>query len=787
MKKILSSFSILLCAQLCVAQFEISGTVKDEIPLPGATIEIQNSYLITQSDLEGNFKIENLKEGTYVLSISYMGYQTLIDSIELRKNYFREYALEKKAFLADEVIVTSTRAHSNTPTTYTNLEKKDLEKNNLGQDLPYLLNLTPSLVVTSDAGAGVGYTGMRIRGSDATRINVTINGIPVNDAESQGVYWVDLPDVVSSVDNIQIQRGVGTSTNGAGAFGGSVNIQTETLNEKAYGEVSSSYGSFNTMKNTVKLGSGLINNKWVMDARLSKINSDGYVDRAFSDLSSYYLSGAYYGEKTIIKLITFSGKEKTYQAWWGVREDILDTNRTYNYYTYEGETDNYQQDYYQLHFSQQVNDHWVINGALHHTYGRGYYEQYITQDALSNYGINNVIIGMDTITQTDLIRRRWLDNRFYGLTYSANYQNKKKREFSFGGAWNQYDAYHFGEVIWAQYASNSKIYDRYYDEHALKTDFNTYARGNFQWTKKINAFADIQYRTVEYTFTGYDDQLNLNEQTVVHTFLNPKVGVSYKMSANKNWYASFAIGNKEPSRVDYVESSANSRPRSEHLQDFELGYEQKNKNTLLSINYYFMNYKDQLVLTGKINDVGAYTRANIDESYRTGIELQGGIKLSKKLNWNANSTFSINKIKNYTAYVDDYDNSTQVELTYNEATDIAFSPNVIVGSEINYIPHKNWNMSLMSKYVGLQYLDNSSNNDRKLDPYFVNDVRLSYQIKSKLFKEVNVNLLVNNVLNELYESNGYTFSYIWGGEFLTENYYYPQAGTNFLLGLNLKF
>ncbi|HNW98774.1 MAG TPA: TonB-dependent receptor [Bacteroidales bacterium] len=798
-----------------IAQVTIKGVVSDaesKSILTGATVKIGNSFNTGNSLDDGSYIFKNVKKGNQKIEVSYVGYETWSQCYYITRDTVINVLMKKKTFLADELVIKAIRADENAPVTSTKLEKNEIENRNMGQDITYMMSMTPSVVVTSDAGTGVGYTGIRIRGTDPTRINVTINGIPTNDAESQGTYWVDFPDIVSSVDNMQIQRGVGSSTNGAGAFGASLNIQTSKLNENPYATISSSLGSFNTYKNTFSAGSGLINKCWAFDARLSKLYSDGFIDRAFSDLKSFYVSGGYYGKKSILKLIVFSGKERTYQAWYGVPEarlkndyegmqQMLDNwyitqaeydaminsdSRTYNYYTYSNQTDNYQQDNYQLHYSYEINKNWNANAALHLTKGAGYYEEFKNDDALNKYGLDSVIIGQDTITSTDLVRQRWLDNDFYGVTYSLNYDSRKKFLFTIGGAANKYDGEHYGMVTWAQYASNGLPDKKYYSDNAIKNDVDIFGKLNYHINKKLNFYADLQYRTIYYSFFGYDDDLQNVQQAVNLNFFNPKVGIVYKISPSNDFYISNGIGNKEPCRDDYVQSTPANRPKPEHLQNLETGISHTSRNWKVAANYYYMYYTNQLVLTGQINDVGEYNRTNIDKSYRTGVEIEAGIKPVKKLNIEANATFSKNIILDFTEYVDNWDDWSQVNTNYSE-TDIAFSPRVIAGSQVEYEFYKNAFITLLSKYVGRQYLDNTSNPDRAIDSYFVNDIGLAYSIYPKFMKEIKFTLLVNNVLSEEYESNGWTYPYYAKGKLIKNNYYYPQAGRNYLAGITMKF
>lgn len=770
------------------AQFSISGKITDKqtgLILGRAGIYLENSIVSTQSDLSGNYILKNLKAGKYAIRVTYLGYKSFEKSIMLSENLVLNLELQPNSLLADEVMVRATRASENSGTTYRNVNKTELEKNNLGQDLPFLLNQTPSVVVSSDAGTGVGYTGIRIRGSDPTRINVTINGIPYNDTESQGTFWVNMPDFASSVDNIQIQRGVGTSTNGAGAFGGSLNIQTTTRRDSAYAELNNTFGSYQTLKNTVNVGTGLINSKFSFDGRLSRIKSDGYIDRGASDLKSYFLSAAYYGKNNLFRANVFSGMEKTYQAWNGVPENLLKSNRTYNSFTYEDQTDNYTQNHYQLLYSHVFSTLFSANGALHYTQGKGYYEEFKEKQGLSNYGLAPYTIGGNTISKSDLVRRRWLGNDFYGLTYSLSYTPTSTFNMTLGGAYNEYDGDHFGEVIRGQFIPVTLEQQRYYQGNGFKTDFNTYAKADYT-IDKLNLFADLQYRNINYKISGTDKNRNSINNDDQLDFFNPKFGLSYQLNAANNIYASFAIANKEPNRDDYVNSTPATRPLPENLKNFETGYRTRGSNFTAGLNAYGMFYNDQLVLTGKVNDVGEYIRQNVEKSYRYGLELDSKIQVTRKFAWGLTASLSKNKIKDFTEFVDDYDNGGQIVNNYQDV-DLAFSPNFIGSSELSFQPFQGTEIALLSKYVGGQYLDNTSNSARKLDAFFVNDVRIGYNTSYKGLKNIGFTLLANNIFSEVYESNGYTFSYMYGGVFTTENFYFTQAPGNFLLAVSLKF
>lgn len=709
-----------------------------------------------------------------------------------------------KAFTQQELIpveITAVRVNDKSPYAVSNLNAADIKAQNLGQDIPYILNQTPSVIISSDAGAGVGYTGMRIRGTDASRINFTINGIPVNDAESQSAIFVDFPDLLSSTNSIQVQRGVGSSTNGAGAFGASVNLSNLSQDKQPYAEVNNTFGSFDTWKHTVKAGTGLMKGGFQFDVRASKINSDGYIDRAFSDMKAFQFTGGWTSknEKASLRFNLFTGKEKTGQAWNGVPQDSLNTNRTYNELGlkadgtyYNDQTDNYQQDYYQLFFDQEINNNWSAHAALFLTRGKGFYNEYKLGESFADYGLQDFTTPKgDTFSTTNLTRQLWLDNYYYGGIYSFVYQ-KNKTQWIIGGGYNRYDAKHYGYITWADYGVSDNY--RWYNLTAHKTDFSIYSKLQQQFGQHWYVFADLQYRRVDYQINGFRKNPDLMSD-VTYNFFNPKVGLSYITQHSNNVqskaYASFAVANKEPNRDDF-EASPNQLPKPETLYDLEAGYQWGGYKYGLGANFYYMQYKDQLILTGKINDVGSYVRQNVDNSFRTGVELTAHWRPADWVNIQANATVSSNKIKNFEEYIDDYDNGAQILNNY-KSTDIAFSPSLIAGGTATFEPLKkqlsnqSFFIDLMGKYVGRQYLDNTTNEARSINPYGLADVRLRYVIKTNIVKELGISLALNNVLNKKYESNGYTFSYQSDGSLTTQNYYYPQAGFNFLLGVNLRF
>ena len=797
------------------AQFTLKGTVKNETgeKLTGANLTLLNSFNGTTTDVNGAYLFKNLKSGNYHLTISFMGYEKQTKEVKMDGDQTLDVVMKQDNIMAQEVLVSATRAKEKSPVAFVTVDKSAIESQNMGQDIPYLLGLTPSFVTTSDAGTGVGYTNFRIRGTDMNRINVTVNGIPMNDAESHGTWWVDIPDISSSTDNIQVQRGVGTSTNGAAAFGATINLQTTTINRDAFAEYSSSAGSFGTTKNSVGVGTGLIKGKYTFDARLSKISSDGYIDRSASDLKSFFVSGGYFTGNTILKVNVFSGLENTYQAWNGVpsvrlnndkigmqryadhwlysqkqvNEMVNSNSRTYNLYTYENEVDYYQQDHYQLLFSHQLNEVFSLNASLFYTGGNGYYEQYKDDQKLVNYLIKPQVNGADTIKKSDLIRRKWLDNHFYGMTFSVN-RKLETSEFTFGGGYNIYDGNHFGKVIWAQNAGDSQINHEWYRGTGLKKDLNLYAKYNYQLVENLNLFADFQYRKIDYSIDGVDDDLRNLKQSHNFEFFNPKVGLFYQLNEQQNLYVNFARANREPNRDNYVDTNpkAKKQPAFETLNDFELGYKFNTPRLVLGANAYFMLYQDQLILTGEINDVGAPIMTNVDNSYRAGLELMAGMKLTEKLKWDVNITLSKNKIKDFSEFVDDWDNGGQVENKLG-TTDLAFSPEMIANSQLSFMAAKGLDISLQTYSVSKQYIDNSSSNDRKLNGYLLNNLKVNYQVKQKFAKELNLHLMVNNLFDTKYENNAWVYSYMYEGKRFAMDGYFPQAGINFLAGLDIRF
>jgi iron complex outermembrane receptor protein len=814
MRKFMVPALLVLLPFVGMAQFNLSGKVTDRETnesLPGAHIRLLDNFQAVVSSSNGTFVFKNLKPDTYSLVVSYIGFSNDTTQVVLSKNTELSLALESSAIMEDGVIVYATRAGNKTPVALQNLDKKEIAATNFGQDLPVLLGNSVSAVSTSDAGNGMGYTALRIRGTDMTRINVTVNGIPLNDPESHNVYWVDLPDIATSADNIQIQRGVGTSTNGASAFGASINLQSVHLKTEPYAEVNSAFGSFNTLKNSVSFGSGLFDKHFSMDGRISKLTSDGYIDRASSDLLSYYISGAYTSGKDLLRINIFSGKEKTYQAWGGVPTELLKTQRTFNgmgAYTdnqgeaqfYNNQTDNYTQTHYQALYSHEFSKKLFLNAAVHQTRGAGYYEEYQESDNLTDYGIEAIrtnspfyILGSDTIATpdstmgvSDLVRQKHLSNTYSGLTWSLNYHIKQLQS-SLGGSWNTYAGNHFGRVTWLQFSGNSGINPEWYRSQAIKRDFNIFAKTEYAVNEKLSAWLDLQFRHINYSIDGTDNDMRDITQEHAYNFVNPKAGVSYQLNGKQNLYTSFSVASRGPNRDNFVDADlTQSMPRPETLYDAEAGYAFSSNHFALNANAYYMYYEDQLVLTGAINDVGAAVMINVPSSYRAGVELSAKTLLAGNLKWEPSVTLSHNKIKSYTEYVDNWDTWGQTS-TEHSNTDLSFSPSIIANSAISWAAFKDFNVSLISKFVGRQYIDNTENSDRQLDPYFVNNLLLSYTWKPAFIKEIGFSLMANNVFNEKYESNAWVYRYSSGDVLQKMDGYFPQAGMNWMAGVNVKF
>jgi iron complex outermembrane receptor protein len=673
----------------------------------------------------------------------------------------------------DEVLVKAVRVQPNAPITHSNVTRKDIAKRNLGQDIPVLLNYLPSVVSSSDAGAGIGYTYLRVRGSDATRVNVTINGIPYNDAESQGTFWVNLGDFASSVESLQLQRGVGTSTNGSGAFGASLNILTDKISKTPFWEVSNSFGSFDTRKNSTKFSTGLMNEHVEISGRVSRIYSDGYVDRAFTDLKSYFLQGNYVDENTIVKAITFGGEEKTYQSWAGLDKTQLEEDRTQNPYTYENETDNYWQNHFQLHWNETVNSNWATNIGLNYTRGKGYFEQFKEERSAADY--NNLIN-----EGSDVIVRRWLDNHFYVFNANTAY-NKNGFEIISGISYSDYTNDHYGEVIsGSDLAVGTSAGDRYYLSVSDKHDFSIFSKATFKVNDKLQVFLDLQNRFVNYTTTGLTSERVPIDIDANFSFFNPKLGFTYDLNHKNSLYASYARANKEPNRNDF-ESNATDVTHEE-LNDFELGWRHQSERLRLSTNVYYMQYNNQLVLTGALDNVGEYLRENVDKSYRLGFELDANIVLSDKFALNSNFALSKNTVQDLLINRDG-------ALQNMGDTNIAFSPNIITTNAIEYAPNSKFRATLIGKYVGEQYMSNTDTEASKLDSYFVTDLNFSYSINFKsVFKSIVIRGMVNNLLDLEYVDRGYTYLDTWSGSTASEiQGYYPQATRNFILGMTMIF
>jgi iron complex outermembrane receptor protein len=808
--KLMKSFLILtmlFAAFVANSQIIVSGTIVSDVDnkgIQGAHVSLSGQAKHTFTDDKGFFSLNVSSTGNYLLRVSHIAYQTILLYIDAPLDKPLSISLSEAHYLNEEVVVKAGRVLTGAPLSYSNVESKQIEKLNFGTDLPYLLQATPSIVVSSDAGTGIGYTGLRIRGSDLTRINVTLNGVPVNDAESHGVFFVDLPDLASSIDNIQIQRGAGTSSNGAAAFGASINIKTRMVEEEAGGLLHSAAGSFNTFKNTIGFSTGRSNNGLALTGRLSQVKSDGYINRGWSDLKSYYMAGSWSSNKTLISLLATSGLQSTYQAWYGIPKDSLKTNRKYNpsgeitgqngtsegYYP--NQTDNYQQDYYQIHLAHKINPLWYFSAAAFLTNGKGYYESWKNNQKFSNYGITDIVLGDTSLKKTDLIQQKWLDNSFYG--FHATLQTERSRlNSSFGIGLNQYDGDHYGHIIWARFYPDGAFPIRWYDNTGLKTDFNVFGKMNYHLTEKLSLYGDVQYRFINYRIKGIHDDLRDISQQHRFNFINPKAGLLYAWNQQTEVYASVSVSNREPNRSVYRDADPGQQITFENLINYELGYSFKKGWFSWLSNLYFMDYRNQLVLTGKINNVGAPIMTNVPQSYRLGIENVLSGSIFKNLEYIVHLSLSTNKILSFTEYVDNWnywddpDNEPYQYSFERGTTNISFSPEAIAGGTLNYAPVKSISIMISSNYVSRQYLDNSSSKSRSLDPYFVSNFIVTYTIPQKMVEALEVSIAVNNLTNTVYENNGWVYKYYYNQQEYTLDGYFPQAGIHGMAGLKIRF
>jgi len=776
----------------------ILGKVTDESgnPLSGAAITIENTFLGTHSSTDGTYLFDRLQDGSYKLRFTFIGYEPQIAVIKLERRNELNITLVQKSFLAGEVIVNANRAGTHTPMAYSTLGNEILRKQNTGQDIPFLLSLTPSLVETSEAGHGIGYTNMRIRGTDASRINVTIDGIPLNDPESQQVFWVDLPDLASSVDNIQVQRGVGTSSQGAGAFGATVNMQTKNPENEPFAQLNASYGSFNTFKRMIAAGTGLLADRLAFQIRLSDLQSDGFIDRTGSSHRSAFINGVFRSERSHLKANVILGQEYTGIGWWGVPAEMLPVNRRYNpagEYTddnnivryYGNESDNYKQNHFQLIYGYRFSEVLNFNVALHYTDGKGYYEEFKEDATLSEYGLPDINIGDTVISLTDLVRRKWLSNDFYGLVYSLRYK-KEKIEATLGGGANHYTGDHYGEIIWMRYSGSVEKDHQWYLNNGKKSEISIYGKADYLVTDKISIFADLQYRFINYRMTGPDDDLKDLAQKHSFGFFNPKAGMFIAINPDQDAFLSFSVANREPSRADFKEAAGDpdAIPRPETLYDTELGYKLRGEKYSAAVNLYAMLYKDQLVPTGELSSTGYPIMTNVEKSHRLGIELITALKPTEYLNWDFSLTLSRNKIPDFVEHYIDYNTSdwSEVYKSKNLGTvDIAYSPSVTGTSDLNFKVLKNTELHIISKYVGKQYFDNTMNPERSINPYFINNFRIDFDPVIHGIKSAEFQLLINNLLNHRYESNAYGGNWYEDGIEKTWSYYFPQAGIHFML------
>ncbi len=813
---LLTVIFILTFSQVSFSQYTIEGNVKNK---EGENLEFASVFLNdnihgTTTDAQGNFILKDIESGIYILKVTYLSYIAFAEEVEVDDDGYIDIVLTGNATQLEALEVIANRVEKDNPIAHDNISRETIEANNFGKDIPVILQNTPSLVLTSDAGNGVGYTSMRIRGFDITRINVNINGVPLNDAESQAVFFVDIPDLLSSTEDIQVQRGVGSSTNGPGAFGASVSLNTNRNHINPYIDLGLGYGSYNTKHFTGALGTGLMNGKYSIDIRYSIVKSDGYLDRASSSLNSYYLSASRLWENSSLKFISFSGKEKTYQAWYGTPKEklfgtadellehynrnkggiyknakdsinLFSSDRKYNYYTYDNQIDDYKQSHYQLHFNKIWSPKVKTKSALYSSLGRGFYEEYKYQDKYSNYGLAKPIVGIDTFSRGNIIRRRNLNNILYGAFINTLIDVNQNSKLDIGLAGSTYTGEHYGNVIQAEHQTQLDSERNYYYSEGNKSEASIYAKYEWKPSLKLSVFADMQYRIVNYNTAGTDNDQQNFDLDHDFGFFNPKLGVSYKLNSNSSLNLFAGISNREPSRNDFVDVVKDDIPKAEKIYDYELAYRFGAEKMKFELNAFFMKYDNQLVLRGDLNDVGASIRVNVDNSSRSGLEGQANVQWTDKFRTGLNLSLSNSRIKEYEEHIFDYGTGEAQVTTYNDKP-ISFSPRLVGNLNLGYEVLKNWDINWDTRYVSKQYIDNTGDEEKTISAYTVSDLSTSYTYKGKIFKELRFSLKAGNVFNALYASNAYTYAYIYGDK-ITETFYYPQAERNFSLAMKLSF
>lgn len=802
-------FLLLMIAMAGIARGQdhtgtVTGRVTDAggIPLAGASVVITGTGMGVAADNEGRYALRGLRMGSYNLRISFTGYETVDTLVVVSGTVTVDATLNEALYVAGDVIVRGSRAGARTPVAYSTVGAEELRERDMTRDMPFLLALTPSVVETSDAGTGIGYTSLRIRGSDASRINITLDGIPLNDSESQQVFWVDLPDLASSTGSIQVQRGVGTSTNGAGAFGASVNISTMTPPSEAGASADISYGSFNTSRLTAKGWTGMLGDRFSMMVRASQIRSDGFVDHSSADIRSATVSGIWSAPSDMIRFNIITGSQKTGISWWGVPAEILPADRKYNpageYVDasgntryYEDETDVYTQNHYHLFHTHLFPGRVSLNTGLHLTAGLGYYEEQKSDRDPEEYGIAGLMPIEPAVTETDMVQRKWLDNLFYGAVWSLIKQGATT-EWTFGGALNRYDGEHYGTLLWMEYPG--EVYPGYewYRNSGTKDEANVYGKVNTVIGSSLNAFADLQLRHITYSFSGPDD--DMKDLTASHRFLffNPKAGLFWNNGNGSEAFVSVAVAHREPTRADFKDAAGDpaATPGRERLTDFEGGYTFRSSAATLGVNLYYMSYRDQLVPTGRISTTGYPIMTNVPESYRTGVELSGNYRPAHFVALKVNLTVSRSRIKDFRNYYFNYNTDDwSEEYLYADlgTVDIAYSPRVTGSAELELAPVKQFTINLTGKYVGRQYFDNTQSSDRAIDPYFISNLTTAYGIKLKKAGELTLRFTVNNLFNSMYENNAYGGMWTEDGEEKTWAYWFPQAGINWMAGISLSF
>lgn len=702
----------------------------------------------------------------------------------------------------DEVLVLTNRASNTTPVAQTNLKAAEIKQLTVANNLPHVLWMTPSLVATSENGTGAGYSGLRIRGTDANRINVTLNGIPLNNPESQEVYWVNIPDMTSALNTIQIQRGVGTSTNGPGAFGASINMAVST-SEEAFFESGTTVGSYGTFQQNIAAGTGVFGKGLSFDVRYSNMTTDGYLRNGWCDHESLFASFVKRFDKSALRVNYIYGNQHTGITWEGISAEQMEEDPTFNPagtikdgVYYDNESDNYRQHHVQAFYTRSLSDNLLLNAGVNYTDGFGYYEQYKQDRTFSSMGLLNQTVEGVTYAETDLIRRKNMSNGFSTAHINLDYLSDRLRVQT-GAMYTYYNGDHFATLLWVENNENIQAEFEWVRNNGVKKDGNVFAKAEYTLLDGLNTYLDLQYRHVSHDLTGIDDD-DMEDMTQSRTwdFFNPKAGLYYSKGKHTA-FASVAVGQREPARADIKDafkSGANSTIKPEHLTGYEVGYTYDNQKLMVSYVMYYMNYSNQLVPTGKLNDVGYKLMSNAEKSYRAGVEVALGWKPSNAWQFDANATFSRNRVVDHTVWYETYDNSSdwgdaaQLSQHFDEAK-LPYSPESMGAFRVSWKPLRNLSLSATEKFVSEQYITNTQNDALKLPAYHSTNVSMTYDFRLLGVTEASLGVHVINLTNQSYACNGWGYEahFANGDPTYTEVGLYPVAPRNYLAKFTVRF